>query len=145
MRARPDTTRRRGSALLDTARLLIAARGLLAKRDRRRLRAIRQKITLKNRFDSRDGADVSPEAKAFGAAMRKYLAGRSSWTCGEVIDVLMGLGYVNAERDFEVCVHRFTVALDYFKRGGRKKKNRRPFPTWSEVLQVAARVGWHLP
>src|SRR5262249_10293013 len=96
-------------------------------------------VNKKNRFVSGDGAELSAAEVAFGATMHRYLGRRvkAGWTCGEVLDVLMSLGYCNAERDFEACVHRFTLAVEQFK-----QKGRRPFPAWREVLAVAAECGW---
>lgn len=107
--------------------------------DKEKLNAKPEMICEENRFNSMAGADLPADAVAFGAAMRKYLNGRPAWACGEVCDVLLSLGYANPEKDFQVCVHQFTVALDEFKRQTRKI-----FPTWTDVLSIARRCDWRL-
>jgi len=125
------------------ARALVNARDSLPRRDERRLRVDPALITAKTQFTSTiGGKDLTKEDTDFGAAMHRYLAQRrrSAWTCGEVLDVLLDLGYVNATRDFQMCVQRFTTAIEAFKRG--TKKTRRKFLSWSEVRAVAATCGW---
>ncbi|CEF49315.1 unnamed protein product [uncultured bacterium] len=67
-----------------------------------------------------------------GECWGSRLSAKAGRTCGEVVDVLMGLGYRNAKRDFKECVYRFTLAVEHLK-----QKGRRPFPTWGEILHVA--------
>lgn len=97
------------------------------------------KIASRLRFDPVSALELTAEDVAFGAAMHKYLAKYKLVmpTCGEVLDVLMDLGYANAEKDFGKCVQDFTMAVHAYK-----KRQRRPFPTWSEVLGIAKDLGW---
>jgi hypothetical protein len=67
-----------------------------------------------------------------------YLSGHTKpgWTCGEFLDVLMGVDDVNAERHFERNTHACANAIAAFKR-------RKPgWHTWGEVLHVAALQAW---
>lgn len=104
----------------------------------------------KNRFDPRSSEDVSPAVVEFGCAMIAYLSRWRcrAWTCGQVLDVLVELGYVNSDRNFEACVHAFTLAVEKLKRGRIVRRNSKRirvpnrFPTWSEVLAVAIKCGW---
>lgn len=130
-------------AALDLAvvNLVAQGKGILPKRNKCRLRACPKKLRQKNRFAAKGGEQLNTDAMRFGAAMTAYLGSRNKagWTPAEVLDVMMSLGYRNHEKDFEVNVHQFTTALAAFK-----KKRRRLFPTFSEVLAVAAGQGWYL-
>lgn len=99
------------------------------------------RIMDKNRFDGKSSEELTPAEIEFGKAMADYLGrwSKAEWMCGEVLDVLATLGYVNQERNFEVCVRKFTNAI----RAVKLRKH--AFPTWSEVLKAAALQGWRLP
>lgn len=112
---------------------------------RKKRPTVRPKLLVtENRFASKAGHELTEIEIEFGAAMARYLErwGSAGWTCGQVLDVLLSLGYRNPERDFDICVCQFTSAIFTLKRGGRRK-DRRPFPTWGEVLRIAMRCGWY--
>jgi hypothetical protein len=118
--------------------------GVLPVRNKSRLRARPAQLAQKNRFATKGAEGLDPEAVRFGAAMQTYLGSRykAGWTCGEVLDVMMSLGWKNLERDFEVNVHALTTAIALLKRG-TSRRTRRRFPTFSEVLAAAASLGWY--
>lgn len=119
-------------------RVGLAKTPIKTKRITRQQRALLDRIRTINRFYSGHSEDLTPEAVAFGAAMQKYLIIRRKvgWKCGEVLDVMMDLGYVHPNRKFEILVQQFTDAITRFK----KKKYR--FPSWQELLTVAEILGW---
>ncbi len=95
------------------------------------------KIASRLRFDAGAGSDLTTAEIAFGAAMSRY---KARWkiinpTCAEILDVMMDLGYVNDERNFETCIVNFAHAMHAYKKIKR-------FPTWSEALSVALSMGW---
>ncbi len=126
--------RARSTNQLPAAAPTLAATG----RGKTRRRARPKGIMGKNRFDGKDSENLNADEIAFGAAMRTYLGDRADWTCGEVLGVLISHGYVNSQRNFEINVRKLTTAIAALKR-----KTYRMFPSWSEVLKVAAQQGWH--
>lgn len=130
----------------------IHGQGILPVRLKRRLRAHPKQLMDPCRFmpDGKNGKELSPDDLAFGKAMIHYLGKEPNFTGGQVADVLTTLGYKNPERDFEVRVHKLTVAIALLRRGTgatekERAKTRRLFPTWSEIRYVAVvRCGWFL-
>jgi hypothetical protein len=123
---------------LPAAVVAAQGQGILPRRDKTRLRARPKGRMGKNRFDGKDSENLNADEIAFGAAMQTYLGGRADWTCREVLGVLISLGYVNSQRNFEINVQKLTTAITDLKR-----KTHRMFPSFSEVLKVAVRQGWH--
>ena len=101
-----------------------------------------KKIASKLRFDTKDGASITPEEVAFGLEVRRYC---QRWrvaypTCAQILDAAMSMGYrPKDEADFETLVRRFQRTLHDYKR--REKK---PVPLLSEVLGVLKRCGYRL-
>jgi hypothetical protein len=130
----------------------VQGQGILPIRDVKKLRAHPAQLMTKNRFDGKDSENLTIEQVKFGRAMKDYLRKltppRSDWTSAEVLDVLMILGYRNHERNYELNVHRFTLAIEVLKNGSgdakERKRTRRLFPSFGEVLYVAMREGWYL-
>lgn len=123
------------------------------------------KIASRLRFDRRDAEELDPDAVAFGKAMAAYRErwGQTNTTAGEILDVAIDLGYRCETRDypippgasakaadrrqqhpnlffFEEAVQEFAAALARYK-----KRQGRPYPMWSEVLEVLRSLGWQKP
>jgi hypothetical protein len=97
------------------------------------------KIPSPLRYSADSAVDLTPAQLAFSGVMQLYLSHRrkTNCTCGEILDVAIGLGYIAPHKDFAFCTKQFTNALHQYK-----KKEQRPWPTWSEVLGVLLALGW---
>lgn len=109
-------------------------------RDPKMLRAKPEQIAAQHSFAGSRKL-LTPAEEAFAEEVACYLDdGRpegSGWTCAELLDVLVMLGYVPIERNFEVSVHRYVLALAQLRRAkGGKRVNA------AEALAAAEMLGW---
>jgi len=88
--------------------------------DKRRNRPDRRQSEIPVAYDRRSGKDRRLEALSKGEPERRRMVDPT--TC---------------ERDYSEDEVSFMIAMDSYKRA-----NRRPFPTWSEVLEVLRALGY---
>lgn len=103
-------------------------------------RASQIQLSTKILFTSNPG-DSTPKLERFISAMKNYAGGRKfkGWTPGETLDVIAGLGHVNGECNFEICVHRYAIAVAKFR------QHERQVLFWRDALDLASMEGWRLP
>lgn len=101
--------------------------------------ASRAQIAAKIPFAS-NPKDSTPKLEFFISALKKYSPPRNkhAWTCAEILDVLMDMGYRNEERNFQICVHQFAVAVAAFR------EKTRDTLYWRDALDLASLEGWRL-
>lgn len=103
-------------------------------------RASQLQLKAKILFTSNPG-DSTPKLERFISAMKRYAGERKTkgLTPGEILDVIEGLGHVNRECNFEICVHRYAIAVDKFR------QRERQVLFWRDALDLASIEGWRLP
>lgn len=111
----------------------------MRKNHQKQVRLLNQQIRARLRFDDSESPNESPEATQFRAAMKSFLDSRRrvSCTCGEILDTLVSIGYLNAKKDFLVNVQELAAAI-----GELKRRLKRRQPTWTEVLEILQSLGW---